>query len=307
MQRVDESRIIAFYRGQTPRSLPQLTRPLAGLTLTTSAHGIGDIVVLGALARSAIDLGSDVSIHVPGVTFSTIRRFWPVDLLPAKAFWAAADRLVFCFDLGNGHYTQRLQRAFGYFPDTKPRGLISINEPTLAGRVVVHIEPGQHQEFQRRNIHPRAREVYPQHIEVIDRFAHEHPELEFVEIGNKCHAFKHVRPLTGLDLGESIKVIATAEYFMGIMSGPLHIAAALDKKIIAIVNFPPASAIVLPTLRDINQVESEWFYPQSVILHQDDDSLMVPRFSAQTLAQAFAGEIYPYWSDRYLHLTSDFS
>lgn len=298
-----EAAILAHYRGREARPRPRLARPLGHLTLTTAAYGLGDAVILTALARSAADAGCELDVHVPGATFSTLRRFVPYPLGQPGTFWVAADGLVYDFDLGNGHFIQRLQRAFGFAVDPRPRGCIVVNDaPTVPGRVVIHLEPGAHQAWQKENVHPRAREVYPEHLAAIERFARRHPELEFVEVGRSQHGPAGVRDATGLALAETIRLIASCEYFLGIMSGPLHVAAALDKRIITIVNFPPAPLIVLPTLKDIDQVEAEWFYPQSVILHQEDESDLVPRFSETTLERAFAGEVYPYWSDRYLSL-----
>src|SRR5437870_1947188 len=91
------------------------------------------------------------------------------------------------------------------------------------------------------------------------------------------------------------------------MSGPMHIAAALNLKLVVIVNFPPAHKICLPTLVDIDQIEAEWFYPQSVILHQDTDSKFVKLVSAENLKRAIDGELYPYWSSRYLDLIYEHS
>jgi hypothetical protein len=110
---------------------------------------------------------------------------------------------------------------------------------------------------------------------------------------------------TGLSLAETIQLLSSAEYFIGIMSGPIHLAAALDIKLICVTNFPPPELICLPCLKDIDQVESEWFYPQSVILHQDDDGKFVKRLTTENLHRALDGDIYPYWSDRYLELIQD--
>jgi len=79
----------------------------------------------------------------------------------------------------------------------------------------------------------------------------------------------------------------------------------LNIKLICITNFPPPELICLPTLKDIDQVESEWFYPQSVILHQDGDGTFVKQISAENLQRALDGDLYPYWSNRYLPLIEE--
>jgi hypothetical protein len=303
MREVDESVILSHYRQHEARAAPPLGRPLVNMTLTNTATGIGDAIVALAPVRNAACAGRTMSVYVPGAAFSILRGFVPYAIDEPRTFWVAADRLLLGFDLGNGHFIQRLQRAFGFEPDLKPRGCVVVDgEPVVPGRVVLHLEAGPHQAWQKANIHPRAREVYPEHLAIIERFVRRHLEFEFVEIGYRSRQIPGVRDATGVALDESIRTIATCEYFMGIMSGPLHIAAALNKRIITIVNFPAAPSIVLPTLKDIDQVESEWFYPQAVLLHQDEDSMLVPRFTEASLERAFAGEIYPYWSDRYLSL-----
>ena len=133
----------------------------------------------------------------------------------------------------------------------------------------------------------------------------ERREFEFVEIGKQPCGIDGVVDGTGLSLAETIRLLSSAEYFIGIMSGPIHLAAALDIKLICVTNFPPPELICLPCLKDIDQVESEWFYPQSVILHQDDDGKFVKRLTTENLHRALDGDIYPYWSDRYLELIQD--
>ena len=99
--------------------------------------------------------------------------------------------------------------------------------------------------------------------------------------------------------------MASCEYFIGIISGPLHLAIALGLKVVNIINFPDPTRIYLPVLKDIPQVESEWFYPQSVLLHEDGEGEMVVRFGLANLERAINGELYPYWSDRYLELINE--
>ena len=69
-----------------------------------------------------------------------------------------------------------------------------------------------------------------------------------------------------------------------------------------IVNFPEPHLICLPTLKDIDVVESEWFYPQSVILHQEGSGDFAPQFNLDNLERALEGDLYPYWSTDYLAL-----
>jgi hypothetical protein len=124
-------------------------------------------------------------------------------------------------------------------------------------------------------------------------------------VGTRPLGLRGVDDRTGAPLAATIELMASCEYFVGIISGPMHLAAALDLKIVGIINFPEPDRIYLPVLKDIALVESAWFYPQSVLLHQDGEGELVPRFSLDNLERAFGGEIYPYWSDRYLSLIDE--
>jgi hypothetical protein len=125
--------------------------------------------------------------------------------------------------------------------------------------------------------------------------------MEFYEVGAHFSGLDSVGNWTGLPLEQSIRNMATCQYFIGILSGPLHLAIALGLKVINI-NFPAPSRIYLPVLKDIDLVETEWLYPQSVLLHQDGEGELVARFSLTNLERAINGDLYPYWSDRYLPL-----
>jgi hypothetical protein len=129
--------------------------------------------------------------------------------------------------------------------------------------------------------------------------------MSFAEVGFASSGLDGVADWTGQDLEQTITRMAECEFFLGISSGPMHLAAALDLKIVALVNFPSAGELYLPVLRDVDVVEVEWLYPQGVVLHQDEEGPLVPRISLDTLERAFAGEIYPYWSTEYLGLLDD--
>jgi hypothetical protein len=122
------------------------------------------------------------------------------------------------------------------------------------------------------------------------------------------HAHVHVRNSRGLPATQRRQGRIAASDFTKKSAqqfGPLHVAAALNVNIICITNFPPAEMICLPALKDIDQVESEWFYPQSVILHQDGEGPFVKQLSLENLQRALDGDLYPYWSDRYLPLIKE--
>ena len=81
-------------------------------------------------------------------------------------------------------------------------------------------------------------------------------------------------------------MMSKCEYFLGIDSGPMHMAAGLGLKSIVIIN-NTGNNIYLPRIKECDIPNSEWLYPQNVHLN---------------LSRAFNGEIYPYFSEDYLSL-----
>lgn len=308
MTRVDRDVIRRFYASQPVLPRPRLDRPLRGFTACTRHTGLGDTLMLSALPRSGARTGGTISIYAPGPSFAPLCAFNPFHDGQVGAYWAMSDLLLAGYDLGGGHFIQRLQRAWGLAPDPAPQPCVVVPGRRIArGRVVLHLGPGgaDNLRAQRRLVHPRAREIYPSTREALQHFVHAHRELQFYEIGEQYSCLDDVGDWTGVPLDTTIRRMATCEYFVGINSGPMHLAAALDLKIVTILNFPAAELLVLPALKQTGLIDVEWLYPQSVLLHQDNEGPLVPKFSLRTLEQAFAGEIYPYWSNGYLELIED--
>jgi hypothetical protein len=302
-KRVQPDSIVDHYLNLERSPKPRLDIPLELVTLTNTGHGLGDTVVLTDLPRAAAARGEVASVFSQSPHFAALMKFNPHFEERVFPFWAAADRLVAVFDLGNGHTVQRLRRAFGYDVDDKPSGCLVL-PPQMRGdrRFAVHFEAGRHAEWQREQVHSRARQVYPESLAAIQRFVRAHPEYEFFEVGRTRAGLDGVADATGLALPDTMALMASCGYFIGIISGPLHVAAALGLRLITIVNFPEPRTVVLPTLKDVGVIESEWLYPQSVILHQEGAGGTVAAFGLDSLEAAVAGEVYPYWSDDYLPL-----
>jgi hypothetical protein len=107
----------------------------------------------------------------------------------------------------------------------------------------------------------------------------------------------------GKSIDESIIELSTCDYFIGLNSGFMNLAASFDIKSIIIINLPESYELVLPRLKDIDVKDSNWLYPQNVHLHQDNETDLVPMFSSENLLKAINGDIYPFWSNEYLSLT----
>jgi hypothetical protein len=302
-RKVDETTIVRFYREAERENKPKLPFTLGQFTLTTTPLGLGDTVVLTDLPYSAARAGRAVTVHSPSPFFSTLMSFNPHYQEGRCPFWVAADSLRLRFDLGNGHFIQRIQRAFGFPAAHRPQGHLEVpGRCRQDSRVIMHFEPGGHVEWQRQHIHPAARAIYPETRTALQQFVNRHPELDFFEVGTRSSGLDGVEDRTGAPLAATIELIASCGYFVGIISGPMHLAAALDLKVIGIINFPEPNRIYLPVLKDIPLVESSWLYPQSVLLHQEGEGELVARCSLDNLERAFGGDIYPYWTDRYLPL-----
>lgn len=268
------------------------------ICLTNSARGVGDTVVLTDLERAAHAEGKSAYVTSSSLHWSAITRYCPEHRdkwLPLRVCLPGAHRQ---WGLGPGHLIQRARRLFGLKPTVNPAGLLVVpGVRPIKGRVVLHTTPGTEVGWQRENVHPRARLLYPDTKTAVLWLASRRKDLTFIEVGLK-RTLNHPRIEDGTEpsLENLIRLTAEGEWFIGINSGPMHVAAALGVKTVAIINFP--RPILLPGLLDTGTVDEEWLYPQGVHLHQGiNDCPWMPPPSARNLEKALAGEVYPYWSD----------
>lgn len=294
----EEDHILDFYREQD--EVPKIPVPheFRFKNLTNTPKGIGDTMLLTPFANTRRVFSTAESFPTLMYFNSQYQDWIPRDLI-------CADRLQKRYAMGGGHLIQRLHRVFGLEPPLKPKGNLEVKGvDRVKNRVAINLLPGgPHVEWQRRYIHPRAREIYDETAKGLQEFIRSHGGYQWCEIGSRrSNWVNEAQDHTGIGLFETIRFMATCEYYVGVISGPMHIAAALDLKCIVIINFPDANRIFLPTLKDIPQVESEWLLPQAVHLHQESDGPLVKQFSTDNLARAFNGEVYPYWDDRFLPL-----
>lgn len=327
-RRIDRSQILRFYREKQGISRLPLPFSIDFMTITNPSHALGDAILLTALPRCGQAHGKSIGIWSPLCNyFRLLAQFNPYFVENSSPFYVNADHLNIRFDTGNGHFIQRIERACGLEPELIPRGSVVVSgAPRMSNRVVIHLEPGPYANSQRLSVHPRARQIYPESYVVLQSFI-DQAKLEFYEIGRNTAGLRGVENRCGFGMKETIELMNTCEYFIGIDSGPMHLAAALGLKIVTIVNFPIPSDICLPILKPVhpvlyrdltrdhpkvlmaNEVTGEivdWLYPQSVLLHQDGEGgPQVKKLSVRNLNCALAGELYPYWSNEYLDLIFD--
>lgn len=106
---------------------------------------------------------------------------------------------------GNGHFIQRLQRAFDLEPALKPQPYLSIPGRKVQNSVVLHFECCTHWNWQRQHLHPRARMLYEEGRSVVQEFINNHPELEFYQLGKQPVTLSRVRNMPDNTLEDTIK------------------------------------------------------------------------------------------------------
>lgn len=299
-------KIVDFY--STKKSVNKLPLQQVYDHITNLNNGLGDTISITNLPYAAYQEGKIIHVHSNSPYFKTLidkNRYY--ELCNDGKTFTRAEILQGNYDCGNGHFFQRLERACGLKPSLLPSGYIippNINEIKFQNRIVLHLSVGAHA-INQTHIHPRARQLYPEHKETLQRFINNNPYYKFVEIGTQFSGLEGVENNCGRLLSESIQTIYNADFFIGLHSGPMHVAAALGTKSIIIINFPSAKELYLPALKDLPIPDLDWLYPQNAHLHEDEDGELVRLFTYENLEKAIKGRIYPYWDNRYLELINE--
>lgn len=287
--------LLKFYRSRVGLPLkPRMAIP-PNMTVTNLGQGLGDTMMLtGAAARGrSVFSGSphfkEIMALVPGYRQQTTTPM----LLDAPTG-------IVAYESGNGHFLQRLKRILGMPVGDIPLpnlDEIAATRTPIKNRVVMHFEPGYHAKWQSEHIRPRARWLSNESLKIVQAFINSHRGLEFRLVGNVGPDVTCAGTPTTTAL---INEIATASLFIGINSGPMHVATALGIPCIVIVNFPNAAEIMLPCLKPLGLPDEQWLYPQNVHLHQDNAGPLVPQLSVESLEAAMNGEVYPYRKTEWL-------
>lgn len=297
-KRIGPDQVRAFYRrfparpGKVPTSVDR-----EQYTLTNTPTGIGDTVVL--LDAPCAATSGNVHAWSPSPHWKALEACAMPMPLTRPPLYVSLTEANAAWDLGAGHITQRARRLLGLPVAPVPGGwLCTPGVRTIRGRVSLHFEAGGHATWQRAVLHPRARQVYPETWKALRAFIKARPDLQFIEVGrSRLLPMEQVEDGTGRPLEETLRLMAECEFHLGIVSGPMHLAAALGSKVIALLNFPRPCQLMLPNLKPLGVVEEEWLYPQGVCLHQEEDSAHWPKVSARSLSAAVDGRVYPYWDN----------
>ena len=302
----EADKVRAYWRAQEESRLPE-PPPLEGAVLSSLCTGLGDTMMLTDMVRAS---EGTTPVFSTSQHFRALMRrnpWWTEPDPTQQVLLANAPTLVRYYATGNGHYLQRLRRAFGHAVDPVPRGSIQWKGKRANNRVLMHFEPGRHVLWQRANVHPQARTVGRTTRAALEEFVARRRDLEFWCVGRApeggpIKGTHWVRTPTTDDL---VDKVGQCGWFVGIMSGVMHVATAMRLKCVVLVNFPVAERVMVPTLRHTDQIESEWMYPQNVHLHMDGEGALCPKASADNLERAFDGGVYPYWRTDWCGLIED--
>jgi hypothetical protein len=265
-------------------------------------QGIGDAVVLNNLLFKDENTRSDLNIFSPSKHFSDVlyfNKFKDSNHINSDSFFRI-EMLEF-HNAGSGHLIQKMRRFLNLAVHQKPKSYLTTSKQKVKNKVGIHLTTGSSAFL--LNIHKNPRQIYKENIKVINDFIISNPQYSFVEFGGQSVGLENCHNFCGKSIIDSIEELSTCEYFIGLNSSFMNLAACFDIKSIIIINIPiKASDVVLPVLKDITVSDMNWLYPQNIHLHQDDQSELVPRFSLDNLKKAFNGEIYPFWKEDYLDL-----
>jgi hypothetical protein len=265
-------------------------------------QGIGDAVVLNNLLFKDENTRSDLNIFSPSKHFSDVlyfNKFKDSNHINSDLFFRI-EMLEF-HNAGSGHLIQKMRRFLNLPVHQKPKSYLTTNKQKVKNKVGIHLTTGSSAFL--LNIHKNPRQIYKENIKIINDFIISNPQYSFVEFGGQSVGLENCHNFCGKSIIDSIEELSTCEYFIGLNSSFMNLAACFDIKSIIIINIPiKASDVVLPVLKDITVSDMNWLYPQNIHLHQDDQSELVPRFSLDNLKKAFNGEIYPFWKEDYLDL-----
>lgn len=293
-RRVDVDYVIRFHKNLPTTKKRPIGRTLAPeeYTLTNTPQGLGDSIVLTDHERSCFKAGRRGTAWLCSEHFRDLKRLNPYHRGVQLPFWVSLSAMIGEHNLGNGHCIQRAQRLFGLPIDPHPAGCVIVKDAKKPRRTraTVHLTPGPHADNQ-THYHPNPRKLSDGQLDILRLFIKAHPEIDFVEIGGQV--LKDTIPSFRGNLTETIRLLAGATYHFGPISGPYHLARALGVRLVTWINFPHVWELCPPSLSVTDIVESEWVYV-SPILHTEEDSLHIPQFSAKSLEEAMAGEIYPY-------------
>jgi hypothetical protein len=271
----------------------------------TFNSGIGDTVVINQLLFETEFKRSRVHIHSYSDKFfeiSQFNKFIKTNFYDQNSSEQYRTEVLEDYNLGSGHLIQKMRKFFRLPILKKPKSFLETEEKKISNRIALHLSVGL-SATELSNLNQFPRQLYKHNLAIIQELINNNPQYEFIEFGGETTGLKNCINYCGESLSSSIKELSKCEYFIGLNSGFMNLAACFDIKSIIILNIPTNPLdVVLPVLKDIKVPDMNWLYPQNVHLHQDGASDIVPLFNYKNILKALNGEIYPFWSENYLDL-----
>ena len=248
--------------------------PFQNIDVLVSEIRLGDTVI-------ATPFSKDLCIHSNSEYFSTLMTFNDYYKTCDSFDNSCSTPEISKNDWGGGHVIQRIERALGLKVSIKPKGDLNIEKKIVKNKVAIHLNRSgaKHTDLSQKSKN------------LVNKFMEKYSGIyEFVKIDPKN------------TLTKTIEMLSTCEYFIGLNSGPMHLATALDLKCVVLVNSPLSSELFLPKMKECEIPELEWLYPQNVHLHENGSNELVPKLTIRSLKNAFEGKVYPYWKEDFLDI-----
>jgi hypothetical protein len=316
-----ENILRSYYQDKIPNGR-NLNKPIK----TVGCYNkLGESIMLSSIPEKANKENKEVFLNKDGNFFLDIVLKNNTYHINKKEQFETIHHLVENFNCGNGNILQQIYRILGLEIDIKPKGNLYINKEKKKNLIGIHIDGISAGRF-----YPRGRSIYEENIKILQEFINDNSQYSFIQFGqgqnkredlipsgiseviknDKSGLLENVEDYLNKSLEDTFNKMAECEYFICLNSGFYHAAIALDIKTICIINLPVIEECYLPIL--VNEMlpcsppylkwDKNWLYPQAVHLHQDGENQLVKQFNYLNLKKALHGDIYPFWSDKYLSL-----
>ena len=265
--------LIDYYKDVN--SYKEFRQPFEADSIFNLANGLGDSLILSSFLRDKKVNNRLLDELNNDMQFCVSERFTNDSELDIAE--------IARYNWGGGHCTQRIQRALGLPISVRPCPILKEDKKPFKDYVFVHLTTDT--DWKRSTPNSLNSDVQ----NTVSEFFNNNKNLT-------PYYFMNDLPLPLL-----FTIMSKCEYFLGIDSGPMHIAAGLGLKSIVIIN-NIGNNIYLPRIKECDIPNSEWLYPQNIHLNTMGGNHLVPSFSLENLVNSFVGDVYPYFSEEYLTL-----
>jgi hypothetical protein len=265
--------LINYYKDVN--SYKEFRQPFKADSIFNLANGLGDSLILSSFLRDKKVNNRLLDELNNDMQFCVSERFTNDSELDIAE--------IARYNWGGGHCTQRIQRALGLPISVRPCPILKEDKKPFKDYVFVHLTTDT--DWKRSTPNSLNSDVQ----NTVSEFFNNNKNLT-------PYYFMNDLPLPLL-----FTIMSKCEYFLGIDSGPMHIAAGLGLKSIVIIN-NIGNNIYLPRIKECDIPNSEWLYPQNIHLNTMGGNHLVPSFSLENLVNSFVGDVYPYFSEEYLTL-----